>query len=108
MSQAMRSSRRPIQHCEIQWRALRIRVSYTPDWLSSEADRHHTAHIEIDSCDSQPHPISETGYRSLFVPGNAYADIDEVVHTVLTWLDRAALSREWKAFEAEQRQGRLF
>lgn len=109
MSTVMEQLERAIQHREIKWRHLRLRVTFTPDWMSRPGSIHHMAHIEVETCQyRQPMPISETGYRSQFVRGDAFADIDDVVREVQMWMDRAALSREWKAVEAEQRQGRLF
>lgn len=54
------------QHC-ITWRGVAITITFTPNWLGV-AD-----HLEIISDRRAPLPVTETGYRSIFLHQGAVA-----------------------------------
>jgi hypothetical protein len=55
-----------------------------------------------------PLPISETGYRSVFLPGGTIEDSGGAVQYATQWLEHAAKSPNWKSVERDRRQGTLF
>jgi len=101
------SSERNIEHYDLKWRGLNIRVVYERDFLGNVL--HATAHLQIQSEPrTQPLPMTETGYKSHFLPAEEIDASGGVIAYVTRWLDAAALRPAWKAFEREQRQGCLF
>ena len=86
----------------LNWQDLTIEVSYQRNWLNSGQ-----THLEIRA--SERLPITETGYRSHFLPDGAMEkDEAEIRAFVLEWLDRAATSSTWQAYLEDCRQLRLF
>ena len=67
-----------------------------------------TDHIEVESMDLVPLPISETGYKSHFIAPERIAEIGTACEYVLTWLDHESQSGAWKRSEAGARQLSLF
>lgn len=68
------------------------------------------SHIEVRSVKPAraPLPITETGYRSHFVPlGTVEAHGGDVVAQVRAWLDEAALDKAWIERCERARQGEL-
>lgn len=53
-------------------------------------------------------PITETGYRSLFIDESHLIEAGGVVAYVTAWLEEASRSPEWRAQAAAARQGSLF
>ncbi len=88
----------PYREQPLQWQGLHLRVRYTPCWFAMQD--YSVAHLEIHS--EVPLPMTETGYRSHFMPGVA-EDFDPVAY-VTAWLDETAKSPQWQ----DQRQGCLF
>lgn len=90
---------------QIEWEGITLRISYVPsEWGI-------TSHIEVESIAPKraPLPITETGYRSHFVPiGTVEAEFDSVQAFVRAWLDERAKSREWQEYLASTIQGELF
>ena len=64
--------------------------------------------IEVISAERVPLPITETGYKSLFIPPERIAEFGSATDYVLAWLDHAAEAESWKGREAEARQLSLF
>jgi hypothetical protein len=65
-------------------------------------------HIEIMSAGRVPLPITETGYKSLFIDPEPVTHAGGAEGFVLAWLDHEATSAAWKRYEAEDRQLSLF
>lgn len=65
-------------------------------------------HIEIMSARRVPLPITETGYKSLFVDPEPVTHAGGAEEFVLAWLDHEATSAAWKRYEAQDRQLSLF
>lgn len=80
---------------QIHWQGIPVTITIEDDY--SPAYRRHyghgMAHLEISA--GQPLPISETGYRSLFLPTHTLADEGGPVAFVTTWLDYAAELEGW-------------
>ncbi|MEI4235091.1 hypothetical protein [Roseovarius sp. D22-M7] len=58
--------------------------------------------------DRQPLPLTETGYRSHFLPGGIVEDYGGVEGYVRVWLDHEAESPDWKKRKDAARQMSLF
>lgn len=97
----------PIEHYGLTWRSIEITIVYTPDYGGIPECRY--SHLEImSSHPRRPLPMTETGYKSCFLPVGTVELEGGPVALVTCWLERASQSKEWKAFEADRRQGSLF
>lgn len=63
-------------------------------------------HLAIKA--DEPLPITETGYRSHFIPPQDLALFDSPNQFVLEWLTEAANTKDWQQQVADARQGELF
>ena len=96
---------------EIDWldpvtgKSVRVRVTHSRDYLGQGQD-----HIEIESIvpKKAPLPITETGYRSHFVPPLELVNNGDPVTFVTAWLDRDAKGKDWQKRQAIRQQGDLF
>jgi len=69
---------------QAEWRGISLEIGHAPSWLKG------IDHIEIRSANNVPIPITETGYKSLFIP-SAQTDItSNPVTNILAWLDHDA------------------
>ena len=96
---------------EIEWRnpvtgiAVRIRIVHARDYLSTGND-----HLEIESIKPKkaPLPISETGFRSHFMPALELVNAGGPVTFVTAWIEREAAGTAWQKQAAVNAQGDLF
>jgi hypothetical protein len=79
----------------IDWQGLSLSVTFDSDWSGLG----YVAHIEVVTVkpDRAPNPISETGYKSHFLPVNEIGNAHELRQYVLAWLEEASKSADWKA-----------
>ena len=95
----------------IDWNGITVEISYEPNWLNMAA---HTgaamAHLEIRSVAPQdaPLPMTETGYKSHFVPASDVIEMGGPVAYVRAWLDSDAATKVWKDQQEAARQFSLF
>ncbi len=91
------------------WQGIVLQIRYNACWLGRCAGL-RTHHIELRSEEKTKLPVTETGYRSLFLHGeDPFADWDgDVVAFVRDWLDDAAGSPEWQRYVEDSRQLSLF
>ena len=91
------------------WNGIEIEIRWNPDYLVYD-DKRHATHLEVVSVSPEraPLPITETGYRSRFMPISDMEGYDSPEAFVEAWLDYASRSPEWKALEAASRQLSLF
>lgn len=84
---------------------VRIRITHAREYLSSGTD-----HLEIESIKPKraPLPISETGYRSHFIPALDLINAGGPVTFVTAWLEREAKGRAWTKATTSRAQGDLF
>ncbi|MEM9965265.1 MAG: hypothetical protein AAGC58_07950 [Asticcacaulis sp.] len=87
----------------LRWQGIDLTIQYCPCYLGLPM-----CHIEVQSTGRQPLPITETGYRSYFLPWEDVPEADGPAAFVLAWLDSAAQSSEWRAYQEAQRQLSLF
>ncbi|WP_339865033.1 hypothetical protein [Paremcibacter congregatus] len=95
----------------LKWHHYQIEVRYNPD------PHHHVplngvtiAHLEIRclSPERAALPITESGYRSVFMPGHYLEGYDSAADYVREWLDCAAQAPEWQDTLDQARQLSLF
>jgi hypothetical protein len=79
----------------IDWQGLSLSVTFDSDWSGLG----YVAHIEVVTVkpDRAPNPISETGYKSHFLPVNEIESAQELRQYVLAWLEHAAKKSRWQA-----------
>ena len=83
------------------WEGMTIAVSHKSNWLNTGYD-----HIELRA--DQRLPVTQTGYRSHFMPPEELAHFDSVENFARQWLDGAAKSPEWQKHLKDGRQLSLF
>lgn len=96
---------------EIDWvnpvtgETVRIRITHARDYLSTGND-----HIEVESVKPSraPLPITETGYRSHFMPALDLINAGGPVTFVTAWITQEAKSKTWSNAAATKAQGDLF
>lgn len=76
------------RHC-ITWRGVALTITFTPNWLGL------SDHIELRTEGRAPLPVTDTGYRSHFVPTGTIDAQDGAVAFVTTWLDHEAKRTRW-------------
>ena len=84
---------------------IKLRITHSRDYLSSGSD-----HLEIESLRPRkaPLPITETGYRSHFMPALELMNAGGPVTFVTSWLAREAAGKEWTKRTTARAQGDLF
>lgn len=85
-----------------EWRGIALEIGYVSKRFGG------MDHIEVRSAESVPLPITETGYRSLFISPECLEEYDGPQAYALAWLDHEAQSAVWKRHEADRRQLSLF
>lgn len=100
---------RSIETHTIDWRGIRIEISYEECWLGSDGG-FSPAHLQLHAIEPEkaPLPVTETGYRSHFIAAEAVADAGGPVAYVLAWLEHEGSKKAWKEKEAAARQMTLF
>ena len=96
---------------EIDWlnpvtnESVRIRITHAREYLKSGSD-----HLEIESIKPKraPLPITETGYRSHFMPALDLINAGGPVTFVTAWIAQEANGKAWTKTAAERAQGDLF
>lgn len=78
-----------------------------PAWLG-KSEGYAIAHLEIIADNRAVLPVTETSYRSHFVPREVVEVLGGPVAYVRAWLDHEAQSPAWKAHRAASRQLSLF
>jgi len=63
-------------------------------------------HVEFRA--SEPTPVTETGYRSQFLPHDPDVDLDDMKAQVIAWLDEKSTDKDWLDYQQSLRQGDLF
>ena len=87
---------------KIEWRGIQLEIIHTVKQYGG------LDHIEIHSEDRVPVPITETGYKSHFLPASHLEEYADAAAYVLAWLDHEANCDVWKRHEADSRQLSLF
>jgi hypothetical protein len=94
------------------WQGIALAVIYEANWLglNGRFPEFARAHLEVRAVrpDGAKLPITETGYRSHFVPPGDVVEAGGPVAYVLTWLDTAAQSVDWRRHVVTGQQLSLF
>ncbi|MGE0853599.1 MAG: hypothetical protein AB7O44_28965 [Hyphomicrobiaceae bacterium] len=92
------------------WHGITIEVSWEPAWLSRPEDAYNVGHLQITSVapERAPLPLTETGYRSLFINPEHVTAEGGPLGFLRAWLDCEAQSPRWRAHEQASRQLALF
>lgn len=96
----------------LDWQGILIEVRYCKSW-SPAYERiygHGMSHIEVEAIEPAGGflPITDTGYRSHFIPAPEVEEVGGAAAYVLEALEAAASDRKWKEREAAARQYSLF
>lgn len=89
------------QSHQIVWAGITIEVKFTRNWMAGIV---HHLKFRAD----EPVSITETGYKSHFIPYDEDLQLDDVLDFVIAWLDEAGKERSWRDYVEAQRQGDLF
>jgi hypothetical protein len=92
------------QSYRLDWRGFEIEIRYCPEWTSSM----RVAHIEVESVCRSPLPITDTGYRSLFINADLVEELGGATSFVEHWLNEETEDSGWKSSEDRRRQFSLF
>lgn len=96
----------------IVWRGVAISVTYEADWMgrSEDPSDYAMAHVTVTvlSPEGAPLPVTETGYRSHFLPPGIVEEAGGPSAFALAWLDNTATGRAWERAHAKWNQRDLF
>ena len=99
-----------MSHYSFLWNGIEIHIRLNADFSASY--RHYygqaLAHLEIQSGNREPLPITETGYLSHWTLAENIDVFNSAAEYVRTWLDDAAKSTERKESQAQAMQLSLF
>lgn len=73
----------------IVWQGVTVEITFTPAKFGM------TDHIELRTADKTPLPVTESGYRSHFMPLGVVAEHGGAVAFVTAWLDYEAKRTNW-------------
>lgn len=76
------------QH-HITWRNIDIEITFTPEKFGM------VEHIELRTANKEKLPVTETGYRSHFIPMGTVTTHGGAVTFVTAWLDHEATQNGW-------------
>lgn len=99
-------NQRSIETFTVDWQGIALLVSYEVRWLYLEST--DSAHLQAKSVGRIQLPITETGYRSHFVPAEEIAQSGGPVACAAAWLDYMAQLREWRVYSEASRHLSLF
>lgn len=90
------------------WKGINVKINYEENYSEAflKVMGFSIAHIEVEA--KTPLPITETGYRSLYLPTKEVEEAGGAVALVNEWLNEAAKSKEWKEYQKEKNQLKLF
>lgn len=96
----------------IQWDGMEIEISFCRNWSDAFANNYgfNMSHFEIKtrSPERAALPITETGYRSIFIPEPDIAEFASPTAYIIAMLDHAAQSPEWQVIRDKAQQYSLF
>lgn len=94
----MTSTFRTMTYGTVEWRGITVSVTLEKQTFVD--------HLQIETLEPMraPLPITETGYRSHFIPKGTVEHSGSPEDFVLNWLDAAARDRSWIVQEDDIRQ----
>jgi hypothetical protein len=88
---------------QIVWHGVSVEITYRKRRWKSDFD-----HVELQVEDGRIIPVTETGYRSHFLPSGIVEEHGGPENYVLAWLDHEAENPDWKRREYAAQQLSLF
>lgn len=90
------------------WQGIQVKITYQPHYSDTvlHIQGYQLAHIEVRA--NTPLPITQTGYRSVFLPEAEVQEAGGVVAYVYGLLTEAAKSKEWQEYVKQKNQLTLF
>ena len=88
---------------QIVWCDIAVEITFHSHRWKSDFD-----HVELRIEVGRIIPVTETGYRSHFLPAGIVDEYDGHEGFVRAWLDHEAENSDWKKREAASRQMTLF
>jgi len=88
---------------QIVWEGVQVEITYRKRRWKSDFD-----HIELHVEEGCIIPVTETGYRSHFLPAGIVDSFDGYEGFVRAWLDHEAENSDWKKRKETARQMSLF
>ncbi|ESQ82989.1 hypothetical protein [Asticcacaulis benevestitus] len=101
------SKQRNIERFTIDWQGIALSVSYEGDYLNMTSHGYAAqGHIQVEAIEPEraPLPITETGYRSHFIPAEQVERQGGPLAFVTLWIEGAAKSSQWREHLAQVRQ----
>lgn len=96
----------------IQWDGMEIEISFFRNWSAIFAKTYgdNLCHLEVRtrSPEGAALPITETGYKSIFIYEAEFAQFASPTAYIIALLDDAAQSPEWQSARENSRQYSLF
>ncbi len=94
----------------INWNSITLEVTWEPTWLSLPESRYAVGHLQLRSIapNRAPLPVTETGYRSLFINPQDVMNEGGPLAFACAWLDCEARNPSWRAQQESARQLALF
>ncbi|MEA3014300.1 MAG: hypothetical protein QOD42_2845 [Sphingomonadales bacterium] len=89
-----------------EWQGVTIEIGYEAEWLGCRVTAHLELHVRHP--EGAVLPVTDTGYRSHFLPQGAVEDAGGPTAYVTAWLDVTARSKPWREIDFARRQLPLF
>ncbi len=92
------------------WNNVAITIKHNSSWSKAYADIQSAkmTHTIIIRDDGLALPISDSGFRSLWLDSRNLEQYEGILDYVKQWLDHDAQSKKWKAIQDDQNQLKLF
>ncbi|KAA3633995.1 MAG: hypothetical protein DWQ02_12150 [Bacteroidetes bacterium] len=92
----------------LNWQGIDIHIHFIGNYskVIKAIQGFNLAHIEVKA--NEPLPLTERGYRSIFLPFNEVFEQGGVVPFITKALDETAQSSKWKRYWKERQQLSLF
>ena len=102
-----------VQQLKLVWDGININITYKPDYseVTKRIFKYSLAHLELQTENKEPLPITESGYRSHFTNAAEIEAFDTPVDFVKTWLNEKSKSKAWqkhKKKQVQEKQLKLF
>jgi hypothetical protein len=93
---------------ELVWRGTSVSVVYKPDHAGHKDFRLSHLEVRVVAPEGAPLPVTDTGYRSHFLPAGIVEEEGGPARFVEGWLNAEAQTKAWRRIEARWLQPDLF
>ena len=90
------------------WNGIKMIISFQPNYSESYKVFMGEALGCLEVKAQEPLPITQTGYRRIFLSPSEVDENGGPVALIKRWLDEAGQAKEWKAYLGERQQYSLF